>query len=407
MALPQPARIMIPRSRIATRPGMWTELIAALATGRDPGPHRVAAFERDLARYVGVRHAVATSTGRAAMRLGLGALGLPAGGEILVPAYTHGCMPDACRAVGLRPVLVDVRASDHNIDPALAAKAIGPDTVAILATHILGRPCDLAALTDLADQHGLVLVEDAAHALGAAFDGRPTGSWGRIAALSFATTKPLHAIGGGALLTDDDDVADRVRTQVRDGGAASRGALARRVASMLALQGVAVGTQRSRALDAAWRAVMGSGRDPQALYRTLVRPGLSNGSTEVLGMHGLQAEIGQGLLAGHTARCDARRAHEARLATALDGARPILVADTRARAVPIALTIVADDADHVAAALLQRGLDTARELAHDISDGACPVAARAAACSVFVPVYPQLGPDLPVAEGALRGLGGL
>ena len=151
-------------------------------------------------------------------------------------AYTHPSMGEACEAVGLVPRLVDVRRSDHNLDPELVEAAVGPETVAVLATHILGRPCDLAALSTICSRRGLALLEDAAHAFGARFQGRAVGTWGRIAAFSFASTKPMQALGGGALVAAEPEVAAWVAERTEQSPELTREAFSKRVMSALLLQ---------------------------------------------------------------------------------------------------------------------------------------------------------------------------
>jgi len=379
---------MIPRSRIASYPSMWMDIARGLQEVVDPA--EIAGFEEALADYVEVPRAVCTATGRAALRLGLGGLNLPEGGEVLLPAYTHPSMGEACEAVGLVPKLVDVRPEDHNVDPALVEAAVGRDTVAVIATHILGRPCDLAALSDLCERRGLVLIEDAAHAFGARFEGRGVGSWGRIAAFSFASTKPMQALGGGALVTAEPEVADWVAARVAESPEVPREVFAKRVMSVLLLQSVSVVSARSRIAGRLMRALYAADKDPLVLYRKLLKPGLSKGGADALGMSPLQGRIGARLLAAHDGRCQRRIQTEAYLLSMLGPGARTLRADPRASHVPMALTLVVESPDEVARALLQRGLDVARDLVYDCSDGACPVAAEAAAKSLHVPVYPEL-----------------
>jgi len=379
---------MIPRSRIASYPTMWLDIARGLQEAVDPDEIR--GFEEALEDYLEAPRAVCTATGRAALRLGLGGLNLPEGGEVILPAYTHPSMAAACEAVGLAPKLVDVRPEDHNLDPALAEAAVGPDTVAVIATHILGRPCDLAALSALCERRGLALVEDAAHAFGARFDGLCVGTWGRIATFSFASTKPMQALGGGALVTAEPEVAEWAARQVEASPEVAREDFAKRVLSVLLLQSVSVVSARSRIAGRLMRTLYAADKDPLVLYRKLLRPGLSKGGSDALGMAPLQGRVGARLLAAHDGRCQRRIQTEAYLRSRLGPRARVLVADPRASHVPMALTLVVDEPDAVARRMLERGLDVARGLVHDCSDGALPVAAEAAERSLHVPVYPEL-----------------
>jgi perosamine synthetase len=166
------------------------------------GP-RVPEFEAALARACETRHAVAVSSGTAALHLAVLALGLDPGDEVLVPAYTFPATANVVALAGLRPVLVDVDPETMNLDPAQVE--VGPRTRAILAVHLFGRPARLEELPDLP------LIEDAAGALGARRAGRACGSLGLAACLSFHPRKIVTTGEGGAVTTDDDRIADAVR----------------------------------------------------------------------------------------------------------------------------------------------------------------------------------------------------
>jgi perosamine synthetase len=166
------------------------------------GP-RVAEFEASLARACETRHAVAVSSGTAALHLAVLALGLEPGDEVLVPAFTFPSTANVVALAGLKPVLVDVDPATMNLDPAQVE--VGPRTRAILAVHLFGRPAPLEQLP------GLPLVEDAAGALGARRAGRACGSLGLAGCLSFHPRKIVTTGEGGAVTTDDDRVAEAVR----------------------------------------------------------------------------------------------------------------------------------------------------------------------------------------------------
>ena len=172
------------------------------------GP-RVAEFEADLTRACETRHAVAVSSGTAALHLAVLALGLEPGDEVLVPAYTFPATANVVALAGLRPLLVDVDPTTMNLDPAKVDP--GPRTRAILAVHLFGRPARIEELPDLP------LLEDAAAALGARHAGRACGSLGLAACLSFHPRKIVTTGEGGAVVTDDDRVAEAVR-QLRHHG---------------------------------------------------------------------------------------------------------------------------------------------------------------------------------------------
>ena len=162
------------------------------------------AFEREFADFVGTDHAIAVANGTLALELGLRALGLGAGDEVIVPARSFFASASAVVAVGATPVFADIDPVSQTIDPASAARLIGPATRAILCVHLAGWPCDMAALRGLCHRHGLYLVEDCAQAHGAAIGARRVGSFGDVAAFSFCTDKIMSTGGEGGMLTTND-----------------------------------------------------------------------------------------------------------------------------------------------------------------------------------------------------------
>ena len=195
------------------------ELKAAAARVIDSGWYilgqELAAFEREFARYCGVRHAIGVGNGLDALSLILRAykeLGaLHDGDEVIVPANTFIASFLAITENHLVPVPVEPDPASFNIDPLRVAAAIGPRTRAIMAVHLYGQLADMPALAGLAERHRLLLIEDAAQAHGAASDGRRAGAFGHAAGFSFFPAKNLGALGdGGAVTTNDSVLAERV-----------------------------------------------------------------------------------------------------------------------------------------------------------------------------------------------------
>jgi dTDP-4-amino-4,6-dideoxygalactose transaminase len=177
------------------------------------GP-RTKAFEDALASYVNTPHAVTVSSGTAALHLACIAAGIGAGDEVIVPAFTFVASASAARYVGATPVLCDVRSPhDFNIDPDDVARRITPRTRAVVAVHFCGYPADVSALRALCDEHGLVLIEDCAQAIGATLDdsGRQVGTVGELGAFSFFSKKQLCVGEGGMVTSADEQLADRVK----------------------------------------------------------------------------------------------------------------------------------------------------------------------------------------------------
>jgi perosamine synthetase len=218
------------------------------------GP-KVGEFETELARACGVEHAVAVSSGTAALHLAVLALGIGEGDEVLVPAYTFPATANVVALAGARPVLVDVDPRTMNLDVGKAYEAVTERTRALLAVHLFGRPLDWEELQNAVppDVH---LVEDAAGALGARWRGMPCGGLGEVACLSFHPRKIVSTGEGGAITTGSDELADAVR-RMRHHGIAPHGdfdipapGLNYRLSDVLC----AIGLVQLRRLDELWEA---------------------------------------------------------------------------------------------------------------------------------------------------------
>ncbi|RME21353.1 MAG: DegT/DnrJ/EryC1/StrS aminotransferase family protein [Deltaproteobacteria bacterium] len=171
-----------------------------------------ARFEAAFAAATGAGHAVAVSSGTAALHLALAALGVGPGDEVICPALTFVATANAIRYVGATPVFCDIRGPDDlNLDPADVDRRITDRTRAVIAVHYAGYPADMPALASLCDAHGLWLVEDAAHACISRLDGRACGTLGDVGCFSFFSNKNITCGEGGALTTDDADLAARLR----------------------------------------------------------------------------------------------------------------------------------------------------------------------------------------------------
>ncbi|WP_104106122.1 DegT/DnrJ/EryC1/StrS family aminotransferase [Nocardioides sp. 616] len=174
---------------------------------------QVEQFEAEFAQFVGAKHCVGVGNGLDAICLALRAHGVGPGDEVIVPSNTFIATWLAVTYVGAVPVPVEPDPVTMNIDPARIEAAITSRTRAICPVHLYGLPADLPEINALAQRHGLVVVEDAAQAHGASLDGAPVGSWGNTATWSFYPGKNLGALGdGGAITTDDAEVAEKLRS---------------------------------------------------------------------------------------------------------------------------------------------------------------------------------------------------
>jgi dTDP-4-amino-4,6-dideoxygalactose transaminase len=180
------------------------------------GP-RVRSFESAFAERLGMKHAIAVCSATAALHLSLDALGLQAGDEVLVPDITFTATAEVVRYFDATPVLVDVLPETLCLDPEAARRAVTPRTRAIIPVHLGGHPAPMHALIDLAGEHDLVVIEDAAHAFPCRYDGQEIGTLGHMSAFSFYATKTITTGEGGMLVTNDDEWADRARVMALHG----------------------------------------------------------------------------------------------------------------------------------------------------------------------------------------------
>ncbi|HMJ72233.1 MAG TPA: DegT/DnrJ/EryC1/StrS family aminotransferase [Solirubrobacterales bacterium] len=311
------------------------------------------AFEHEFAAYCGTRHCVGVASGLSAIELALRAAGIGPGDEVIVPAYTWVATWLGVTATGAAPVGVDVVQSTYNIDPELAAAAVTSRTAAIVPVHLRGEPADMEAIRKVARSHDLVVVEDAAQAHGAKHAGTRVGGLGDAAAFSFYPSKNLGALGdGGAVVTDDDALAARLRL-LRNYGAHDR-------------------------------------------YRL-----------EIAGVNSRLAEIQAAVLRVKLPRLDEWNAARTALAEiymhAFEGRKGIVVPRTPAQMQPAwhLFTIGHQERDRLAESLAGRGIETLVHYPvlphlspayHDRGwgEGSFPVAERLSAATLSLPLHPRL-----------------
>lgn len=202
---------MIPYARPSIGDAEIAEVEACLRSGwLSTGP-RAQRFERELAASLGVKHALGACSGTAALHLAVLAAGIGPGDEVITTPMTWVSTANVLLHAGARPVFVDIERDTLNIDCSRIVAAITPRTRALLPVHFAGQPCDEDALATIAREHGLLLIEDAAHALGASFRDRPIGTFGDATMFSFHPAKNLTTGEGGALVTDSDEIAARAQ----------------------------------------------------------------------------------------------------------------------------------------------------------------------------------------------------
>ena len=187
------------------------EVVSTLRSGWLTTGPRVRQFEQAFGAYVGARHAVAVNSCTAALHLALEAVGVRAGDEVIIPTYTFTATGEVVTYLGARPVLADCRPDTYNIDVATVEPLITSRTRAIVPVHIAGQPCDMDPLMALANEHGIPVIEDAAHALPSRYKGSSIGSVGDITTFSFYATKTLTTGEGGMITAAREEYVSRMR----------------------------------------------------------------------------------------------------------------------------------------------------------------------------------------------------
>lgn len=189
-----------------------TAILQALAETRFIFGPNVQAFDQEAGDYLGAKHAISCASGTDALHLGLLAAGIKPGDEIITSAFTFIATGEAIRYIGAEPVFVDIQAQSLNIDPAQIRAAITDKTRAILPVHLFGLPADMTEIQALADEFGLLVIEDCAQSFGSRYQGKTTGTMGCVGAYSFFPSKNLGCYGdGGMITTNDDGIAAQIR----------------------------------------------------------------------------------------------------------------------------------------------------------------------------------------------------
>ncbi|HOU54267.1 MAG TPA: aminotransferase class I/II-fold pyridoxal phosphate-dependent enzyme [Myxococcota bacterium] len=349
----------------------------------------VAEFESAAAKYLGVRHAIAVTSGREALALILQGLRLSPGSAVVVPAFTYHAVPAAVRDLGLRPVFADVDPRTFNLSPESLEECLGrhPETRLVLVTHTFGVQAPVAVLRDLCQKKGIPIGEDRAHEFLRGNQGNLIGVAGFH---SLETSKPLSALGGGIAVTDDPDLADRMRRMVgagRERAVEATRALVRQVFQAL------ITWPPVFALSAypAARACALVGRDLEDRRVDPARPVL--GPTRRR-LHGLHAAVGLAALD----RLDSENEARIHLAGLLDDLLEPRVLRQRfeRRDALWMFTLLPGDRDRLAFHLLRAGIDVKRDLLCDCSrlfgsDLPMPNAASVARRALHLPFHPWLG----------------
>ncbi len=201
---------MIPISKPFIGEAEKQAVLEVLASGFLVQGPRTAMLEEKFAAVCGTRYAIATANGTTALHVALLAHGIGPGDEVITTPFTFQASVNSIIYTGARPVFVDIAEDTFNINPDLIEAAITPRTKAIMPVHLYGYPCDMDAILAIADRHGLIIIEDAAQAIGAAYKGKRVGSFG-TGCFSLYATKNVMSGEGGMITTDDEAIAQRCR----------------------------------------------------------------------------------------------------------------------------------------------------------------------------------------------------
>ena len=202
----------IPAENRALNADMLAAIAEILSTGKFLNGPPVQQLEAAIAAQCEVKHAIGCSSGSDALLVSLMALGIGPGDEVIVPSFTFFATASCVSRLGAKIVFVDIDPTTFNLAPEQVEAAITPNTKAVIAVDLYGQCADLTRLTEIAREHGIHLVEDAAQAIGASHRDRPAGAWGTVSCFSFYPTKNLGACGdAGMMTTSDDELAERLR----------------------------------------------------------------------------------------------------------------------------------------------------------------------------------------------------
>lgn len=386
---------MIPRRRIPIAAQDLRDIASAPFVTRARDEADVAAFEDAFRAHVGSAHALATASGREALLTILDALGLGPGDELIVPAYTLGELLPLIAERGIVCIAADIDAETLNVTPASVAARIGPRTAAMLVDHLFGAPCEIEAFVALAERHGLALIEDCAHAAGAAVGARRVGGFGHAALFSLEVGKGVPTFGGGVLATSDAGVAERARAALA--GRPRRRTPAFKKAALKCVEELAV---RSPLYGLAARLMFGGGDAFERAYRRA-----HDGLRAPAAYSGLQARIGLRRLAALDARNARLNALAADLATLLPPGFSLPARERHGTPAFYNFAVRRDgDIARLRRAAQRTGLDLAirGEIMDDcaalLGQADCPNAAAAYASVIQVPLHDGAGSVARIAE---------
>jgi perosamine synthetase len=209
--------VQIPVARPAIGQDEISAVTAVLESGMLASGERVAEFEKKFADYCGTTHAVAINNGTAALHAALLAADIGVGDEVIVPSFSFIATASAVSMTGAKPIFVDVNEQTFGIDPAQVEGSVTPKTKAVIGVHLFGQPFDVPGIQQVCESHNLTLIEDAAQAHGAMYNGEKTGGFGQFGCFSFYATKNMTTGEGGMVTTSDKAYNERLRLLINHG----------------------------------------------------------------------------------------------------------------------------------------------------------------------------------------------
>jgi len=372
--------------------GDFWKIVEQVLGRRVTGGSCIEEFEQVFADFVGTRHAVSVATGRLGLRLVLNSYKFPEGSEVLLPAYEDLSVPRVIADCGLKPVCVDIDPCTHTIAPEAISERLTDRTVAVVAAHLFGIPCDMDGIRQVLAGRDIALIEDCAHAVGSTIGERHVGTFGDAAFFSFHTTKPFMTFGGCMVTTDDHRIAEEVRKNVQSLPYPSTVSLLKRIVSAYVMHLITHRRLFPLILYPMLRILDRFDVDPVSVYNRTMRPSVKIRHTAAR-FTNLQSCVGLKHLERAIEYRDQRRRNAAILHQALKG-----VTDTLAYSEGyngyfyIALT---DRLPQVRRRLLRFGVDTGYGLMRDCSGetgdtGGWPHTADALSKSLQIPIYETL-----------------
>jgi len=378
--------MLVPRRYTDVAPGEFRAFLSPWSRVGAGGPEgAIANWEEEFATFIGRQHAIATGSGRLAMKLILSGLKLPAGSEVIIPAYTLKDLLPLITGLGLVPVTADIDPGHWNISAATILPRLTGRTSAIMALHLFGNPCPIDEIMALARPRGLKVIEDCAHSAGSTLHDQPTGCFGDAAFFSFEAIKPLNTYGGGMVVTDDGGLAAEIRAAVA-GMAPSLGVTSKVRAAFFERLMFQSGLAR---IPLTLLASSSTKQFMTRLYRFIQPP-----PTQPRGYANIQAELGRQRLVTLARRVAARRRQAALLQSLLPTTCEPQQSVPGGRANYYFYVVkVAGDVARIRKGLLRRGIDAGigAEIADDcatlLGGQSCPEAAALYRYALHLPLH--------------------